>query len=33
MLLATHEDPDAAAEFALADLLTEIEAQTPEDDR
>lgn len=33
-MLATHDDPQAAAEFALADLLTEIEAQsTLEDDR
>jgi hypothetical protein len=33
-MLATHDDPQAAAEFALSDLLAEIEAQPqPEDDR
>lgn len=29
-MLSAHDDPEAAATFALADLLAEIEAQPPE---
>lgn len=32
-MLSPHDDGQAAAEFALADLLTEIEAQHTGDDQ